>query len=327
MIEYSERAILLLASYDFESLQITLKSLHHTLNDEEKVIIILNGKSCFSGEMVERIAREWASEDRKHRFVVRPLCSGEKAYWAIKEVCEQFEILKNTRYICKIDDDIIPLNKGWMNKLSDEYERLSALTGKVGFVTGLINNNNWGFAELIDIFNKKEEYEQINNYPSRSGNEIIQAGEIGSSAQGTVWQYPYLAYWLHQWSSLDPEQFIRKTQSLSTKEIPGGCHYSIGCIFFEKSLWMQLDKMEEDYFGFDELAIHNYCLQSGLSKWAVMSEPMIHIFYYTQRFPNKDILLPLSQKLGRFFNDNSFDNIRWLQPDERIISFEERISE
>ena len=35
--------LIVLASYDYESLQITLKSLDHTLMNKEKVIIILNG--------------------------------------------------------------------------------------------------------------------------------------------------------------------------------------------------------------------------------------------------------------------------------------------
>lgn len=111
MINYSERALIVLTSYEFESLQLTLNALNHTLDLEERIVIILNGIPNYAGAIVERISREWAAQDHSHRFVVRPLSSGGKAYWAIKEILEKFEPLKYTKYICKIDDDIIPLRK------------------------------------------------------------------------------------------------------------------------------------------------------------------------------------------------------------------------
>lgn len=42
----SSRALIILASYDFESLQLTLRSLTHTVDKNEKIVVILNGIGC-----------------------------------------------------------------------------------------------------------------------------------------------------------------------------------------------------------------------------------------------------------------------------------------
>lgn len=327
MIDYSQRALIILVSYEYESLQLTLRALNHTLSPEEKVVIILNGRPNYSGALVERICREWATFDQSHRFVVRPLCAGGKAYWAIKEILEEFEPIKKTKYICKIDDDIIPLKKDWMNNLANTYESLEVSGENIGFITGLINNNNWGFAELIDIFDKREEYKQINNYKSLSGKGIINEKEIATGAFGSVWKYPYLAWWLHQWTSLCPNEFINKTTNLGIKEIPEYIHYSIGCIFFEKIFWLQLEIPEEQESAFDELMLHMRCINTKFKKLALMNEPIIHLFYYTQRLANKDILPPIANALSFFFHDPSFKNIRWTQFDDRLIILEEKLNE
>lgn len=325
MIDYSQRALIILVSYEYESLQLTLRALNHTLSPEEKVVIILNGRPNYSGALVERICREWATFDQSHRFVVRPLCAGGKAYWAIKEILEEFEPIKKTKYICKIDDDIIPLKKDWMNNLANTYESLEESGENVGFITGLINNNNWGFAELINIFDKKEEYGQISNYKSLAGKDIINEKEIATGAFGSVWKYPYLAWWLHQWTSLCPNDFINKTINLGVKEIPENIHYSIGCIFFEKTFWQQPEIPKEKEEAFDELMLHQLCIKEKFKKWALMNEPIIHLFYYTQRLPNKDILSLISKSLSIYFQDLTFEEIHMTNLEDRFIILEEKL--
>lgn len=327
MINYSERALIVLTSYEFESLQLTLNALNYTLDPEERIVIILNGKPNYAGAIAERISREWAAQDHSHRFVVRPLSSGGKAYWAIKEILEQFEPLKYTKYICKIDDDIIPLRKKWMDHLADIYSTLDNSDKKIGFVTGLINNNNWGFAELIDIFDKRTEYEQISNYNNIAGQRIIKEKEVANGAFGSVWKNPYLAWWIHQWTSLCPNEFINRTANLGLKEILPDIHYSIGCIFFEKSFWLEPEIPDNKETAFDELMLHQLCIQANLQKWAVMNKPIIHLFYYTQRLPNKDILLPITNSLSTFFNDSTFRNVRRINLEDRFIMLEEKLYE
>lgn len=73
--------------------------------------------------------------------------------------------------------------------------------------------------------------------------------------------------------------------------------------------------------------LHQLCIQANLQKWALMNEPIIHLFYYTQRLSNKDILLPITESLSRFFNDLTFKNIRRINTEDRFIMLEEKLYE
>lgn len=301
MIE--KRAVVLLAAYDAASLYLTLKALDHTLSRDEMVVIILNGKRGVRSAFVEDIARNWA-QGNSNRFVVRPLNYGNDPYNSIKEIILEFEPLQRKEFICKIDDDLIPLKKGWLDNLYYTYlEREKE--SKVGFVTSLINNNAWGFQELIRIFNKEEEYKEIMNYSSTSGEGVVKAGHISNGVNGTIWQYPYLAKWCHGWTLLDIQNYLSKTESLLSKEISLDTHYSIGCIFFRKDLWLDVEKINK-IVNFDELAIHMYCKQNSLKKIAVMNEPMGHLYYFVQRKANSTIFPLFAESLSEYWKDDSF---------------------
>lgn len=316
------RALLILTCYDFESLQLTLKSIEHTLDENEKVVIILNGINTRASALVERISRAWANASPANRFVVRPLCSGAKAFFAIKEVLENYQPLAGVTHICKIDDDIIPLKRNWLDSLALGYTELSKAT-KVGFTTGLINNNCWGFNELLDIYDKRKEYETMFNYKTRGGAaDKFKAGEVNNGFYGTIWQEPYLGWWIHQWTTLQIESFIAKTASLPPVEIPPETGYSIGCLFFEKQFWLDLDH-EKYQSMLDEEIIHFTCQNEKREKWAFMNEPMIHLFYFNQRIPNRDILEAVTESLSRHFNDFSFQSLVRINPEELMINLNE----
>ncbi|MGE8557197.1 MAG: hypothetical protein ACN6NU_01815 [Acinetobacter sp.] len=301
MIE--KRAIVLLAAYDASALYLTLKTLDHTLSNEETVVIILNGKRGIRSAFVEDVAREWI-QGNKNRFVVRPLNYGNDPYNSIKEIIKDFEPLKHKEFICKIDDDLIPLRKGWLDNLHSKYLKHEEKS-KIGFITSLINNNAWGFSELIKIFNKEDEYRKIMNYPSISGEGIVMASEIANGVNGTVWQYPYLAKWCHEWTLLDIDNYLDKTKNLIDQEIPLKTHYSIGCIFFRKQLWLDVAEINK-VVNFDELAIHMYCKQNSLKKIAVMSEPMGHLYYFVQRKANATMFPLFVNSLSEYWNDETF---------------------
>ncbi|MDB5193395.1 MAG: hypothetical protein JWQ96_2958 [Segetibacter sp.] len=315
MADVNNRALVILAAYDFESLQLTLQSLEHTISQEEKVVLVLNGKRTLPGERVERVARNWASAKPAKRFVVKPLSAGSPPYIALTEVLRNFEPLKLVDYICKIDDDLIPLNAGWMDRLAENYEQL-AKEKKMSFLSGLINNNSWGFKELVDVFGKYHEYEQIMNYPSIAGHygeQAVAAGEIDAGIDGTIWQYPYLAWWAHQWTSNNIAEYISKTATLGLKRIPDEIHYSIGCIYFEKDFWLSIN---HKHYGtrFDELLIHLKGNETKREKWALMNEPMIHMFYRSQRSANHDLIELLQSSLSAHFKDEVFYNIERMLP-------------
>lgn len=329
MIDYSRRALVVLAAYDYESLQLTLTALEHTVSKEETIVVVLNGKNNYAAAQVERVARQWATANIAKHIVVQPLCAGREAYFALQEIIGQLDVLKDREFICKIDDDLIPLKQGWLDKLAAAYEAMEEQhPGKVGFTTGLINNNCWGFKQLVALYNKQQEYATLNRYVSFSGegdSRTVAAGQIDDGICGTVWRYPYLAWWIHQWTSLLPENMVATTAGLGLKEIPLETHYSIGCIFLKRSLWLSLEEgRQQDTF--DELLLQRKCLSQALTKWAVMDEPMLHLFYFVQRNANKELITPLATALQAFYKDDRFATITRMTVEDRIIIQHEGLS-
>lgn len=308
----ANRALVVLAAYDYESLAVTLQSLEHTVSNTEKIVVVLNGKRFnTASEKTERVARTWAAKNPVYRFAVRPLSAGKSAFRALTEIFSEYEPLQNVQQICKIDDDLIPLKKGWLDTLANTYNSL-AKDRNMGFVTGLINNNCWGFDELVKLFDKQEEFNHIFNYTSVAGiheERKVPAKTIDTGMYGTVWSYPYTAWWIHQWTSLQTDLFIAKTNELPFKQISADTYYSIGSVYFEKDFWLSMDPKKYRSIV-DELLMHEYCKALGKEKWAVMSEPMIHLFYRTQRQVNAPLFQQLLPELARHFNDRLFTTIQ-----------------
>ncbi len=258
-------------------------------------------------EIVDYIARKWSERKPASRYVIRPLGSPTEPFIAIKEVINNSEHFKSAKFICKIDDDVIPLKKNWIAALQNEYVNLSK-NSELGFITGLINNNCWGFKELVSLYKKTEEYKHIHCYKTVVGWEasrIVNKGQIDDGEFGTVWQYPYIGRWIHEWTSLKLDEFVQKTQNLNCKLIPSKTYYSIGCIFAEKSFWMSLDS-ERYASKLDERIIHQYCLENNKQKWAVMSQPFVHLFYNNHRIINSDLITPICKSLSDYFKDDDF---------------------
>lgn len=319
--------VLVLASDAYESLQITLRSLDHTLINKEKVVIILNGTNSLNSRITEYIAQKWCMQNAASRFAVRPLCAPAKPFFAIKEVIANSEHFKDAEYICKIDDDIIPLKKNWVQTLANYYISLSRKTD-VGFVTGLINNNCWGFKELVSIYNKKSDYEKIHSHKTIAGWQgvrTVKPGEIDDGDFGTIWHYPYIARWMHEWTSFQIHDFLQATAGLPVKEVPLETYYSIGCILCKKQFWLDLN--EVDYSSeIDERIVHRKCLENKWQKWAVMNEPVIHLFYNNHKIINLDILEPISQALANHFNDEGFIKDRITVEKQFSSSFKQQLS-
>lgn len=295
-----KRCLIILACADYESLSINLNVLNHTIECETPIVIILNGGSSFAANQVECIAREWAKMER-NRYVVKPIRSGGSPLHSILEVIREFEPLKDAEQICKLDEDVIPIRYGWLGNLSKEFLRRDDTS--LGFITGLINNNCWGFDKMLDIFGQRDNFKSIQNYKytvGQWGERIVQSGEVDSNQFGTIWRSPYIARWLHSWSSLDARNFLDKTRDLDVARINSNIAYSIGCIYSSKELWMSINPEESSS---DEYLINKYCFDNALDKWAVMSEPIIHLYYYTHRTTNYDLSELVANELADLFND------------------------
>jgi hypothetical protein len=298
-----ERCLIILACNDYEGIAITLQALNHTIQCDTPIVVILNGASGFAANQVEYIAREWAKYGR-NRHVVKPIRSGGPPLYSILEVIKEFDPIRNVQQICKLDEDIIPIRKGWLDTLAKTF--VSRNGTNMGFVTGLINNNCWGFDKMLDIFGKREDFRLMQNYKyavGQWGERIIQSGEVDINQFGTIWRAPYMARWLHSWSSLDTNAFLNKTERLEVIRIGANVAFSIGCIYSSKELWMSLDPEENSS---DEYLINKYCFENVLDKWAVMSEPIIHLYYYTHRTSNRDISGSVASELAMLFNDKEF---------------------
>lgn len=321
----NKHCLIILASYEYETLQMTFKALDHTIIEKDlPIVIILNGENTYNGTKVERISREWASAG-VDRYVVKPQAAGTEPLFAVQEVINDFPVAKNSKYILKIDDDLIPLKKGWVTELAELHEKMEAQHGKIGFVTGLINNNTWGFNELLTIYNKRAEYERFMNHPSRAGVNkefLVPAGKVNLGLAGTVWQYPSLAAWLHEWTSFDLPTFVEKTKGLGIKEVDLDTHYSIGCIYSARELW---EEIKPHNSNFDELLIHRYCLKHGLRKFALMSQPFVHLYYFTQRLANSYLIPGFMDSFASYFNDPSFKEIKNITLEDRLIDLDERM--
>lgn len=298
-----DRCVVILTCNDYESLTINLNALNHTVRCETPIVIILNGTSGFAANQVERIARSWAGSGR-NRYVVKPLRSGGPPLYSILEVIQEFEPIRYAQQICKLDEDTIPVRVGWLENLAKEF---AARDGKnMGFVTGLINNNCWGFDKMLDIFGERENFKLIQNYKysvGQWGERIVQRGEVDSNQFGTIWRLPYIARWLHGWSSLNSRNFLHKTQALGVTRIDANNAFSIGCIYSSRELWTSIDPQVNSS---DEYLINKYCFDNALDKWAVMSEPIIHLHYYTHRASNRDIVGLVANELAGLFNDEEF---------------------
>ncbi len=321
-----KHCILILVSYEYESLQLTFKGLEHTVDPNVPIIIVLNGaRFSYKGSKVEQECRAWAAL-AANRYVIRPMASGKEPIYAIQEVVASSHLLKDIDYVLKIDDDVIPLKKNWDVDLANCFFEYEKKHGKIGFVTGLINNNCWGFKELLSIYNKWEEYKQFMNHPSVAGvfqERIIKIGEVDPGRNGTIHTYPALASWLHEWTSFDINTFVEKTKNEKVKEVELDVHYSIGCTYSHKSLWTDLKATRSK--NFDELLIHEYCLANNLKKFAVMSQPMLHLYYNNQRLINAYLLPQFITHLSTYFKDESIKDVKLATIQDQSFELEDQL--
>ena len=223
-IKKNKVAIILLAYADFESLEISLANFSKSLDDSMHFFILQNGRGAYDCERTYKVAKRY---ERLFPNIVKVVdwISPQKPYSAIKELLES-KTLEQYDYICKVDDDVFPLRTDWLDKLINCYNESEKQYGSsLGYITGLVNNNPWGFSETLDIFGLKEEYysniarvHEVGGYGFEPA-KIINEREIYTGCCGTVWGNPYISRWLHINTSFKPEIFIEKTKDLGFKEV------------------------------------------------------------------------------------------------------------
>lgn len=323
----NKTCIVLLACNDYESTQLTVANLIIRTPPNIPIYFLPNSISnSFDARMVKEIGTIY-SKLFPGRLIYVNWVKPSFPYQAIGDLLYS-EQLKKYEYICKIDDDVFPITDNWLEELAACFKKHE--NEELAYVTGLINNNPWGFAELVDIMGLQDEYSSLvprytiggKNIQGYMQEEKVEKPDISRGGFGTVWQFPHLARWIHQKTSMQPEQFIDKTRGLEEKEIDNQIRYSIGCMLFRKAEWAKI------YTGSktDEKMWHIYCRQNDKKIISARSVPMVHLFFYNQRLFNKSILEKI-YNVYRKFNGEKL-TLLWDNSRECKFSFmEERIRE
>jgi hypothetical protein len=291
-------AIVLLAYADFEALEISLAVYGKYLAGDTKLFVLQNGRGSYDCERTYRVAKRYAALYPRNIEVV-DFIPPQQPYFAIKHLLDS-ERLKEYEYICKVDDDSFPLTVDWFDKLCDCYENQYAKYGdRLSYVTTLVNNNSFGFARLVEYIPAfgREYFEKIAiehqvgadiPYPFHPL-KILPKTKVAQYGWGTIWRYAFIARWVHEKTTLDPDSYIRMVKDLPDVEFNAEDRYSINCMLFKKSFW---NEMQEVTFSFrdDEALSHAYCREHNKKIIACLSIPFVHLFFFSQREENKDLL-------------------------------------
>jgi hypothetical protein len=301
-------AIVLLAYSDYESLELALACHAKCIEEGENyptLYIIQNGHGTYDTERTTRVGQRYA-DLYPTKIILINRYSG-KPYFSIKSFLQSDEA-KNYDYIIKIDDDVLPISSAWVRNLCNAYAEANAkYKNDLAYVTGLVNNNPYGFKKTINVMGLENEYYTeiardhfiglFANDPY-SPYRMVPASEIGTGGGGTVWRYPYIARWIHQKTTLNPLKFIKATENLGIEEINTRERYSINCLLFKKELWYEISNGGFD----DELMLQQFCIKRKKKAFVALNVPLCHLFFWTQRFENKDLLNSFYQCYESFLN-------------------------
>lgn len=282
-------AIIMLACRDYEAMELSLACHTAYLPEGVRFFILQNCRGSYDAERTLAVARRYELLFPRAITVVDefPPAAPYHSIAALLASPRFAEI----NLICKVDDDAFPIAFGWLDGLIDCWKEASAQSNRsLAYVTPLINNNTWGFPETLNAMGLREAFLADVGREHRTGDgtleapiRLIPASEIHGRM---IWNYPYVARWLHARTTLDPDRFIAATRGLSNVEVPNQERYSIGCILFRKELWQLIDDGGAD----DEHMLHQYCKRTDERIICARSVPFVHLAYFTQREENRDIV-------------------------------------
>lgn len=282
-------AILMLACKDYEATELSLACHMSYGNPDIPFFILQNCRGSYDAERTLQVAKRYQSLYPKQIRVIENI-GPAYPYKSISELLSSDEF-KEFDLICKVDDDAFPITPGWIDDLLSLWNQKYEEHGdRLAYVTPLINNNCWGFPETLKAMRLEEKYFEVyaRDHYAGAGNDkkIHPAAEIVTGTDGTIWQLPYLARWIHEETTLKPDNFINATRSLTATEIPSTDRYSIGCVLFEKDFWQKINDGGRD----DEHMMHQYCRNNELLIFCQRSIPFAHMAYFNQREENRDIV-------------------------------------
>lgn len=292
-------AVVLLSCHDFESLEISLAAHTKFLTNDIKIYILQNGFGTYDTERTYRVAKRYKDLFPKNIEVVDWI-KPQKPYEAIQQLLNS-DIMKKYDYICKVDDDVFPLTDDWLDKLYKTFKKEE--NNNLAYVTSLVNNNPWGFIETLKCMNLEDEYLLKIAREHLIIDNIIPANVIMDGWCGTIWNNPYISRWLHYNTTCKPDEYINSTKGLKNKAVNNNARYSINCMFFKREFWNLIENYGVENSS-DEHKCFEYCKQSNKQIISCLSVPMVHLFFYSQREENKDIILKVREVYQNWLNIN-----------------------
>ena len=285
-MDLNKIAIVQLCYADFESLEISLAATTKFMPENMKLFLLQNGRGSYDCERTYQVAKRYADLFPKN-IVVVDWIEPQRPYTAIKTLLNSKEMAEY-EYIIKIDDDVFPITKTWVQDLVQTYKTAFKKYGEnLGYVTSLVNNNPWGFIETLEVMNLKKEYfEKIARDHIVDKNTLVSKDEIRSGVCGTIWRNPFVSRWLHENTTLHPDLLIQNTKDKEDKAVNHKERYSINCMLFKKDFWNKIALTQKD----DEHDCFQYCLKNDKKIIASIKTPMIHLFFFIQRNENKDLI-------------------------------------
>jgi len=135
-------AIVLLASSEYEFLEISLSHYSKFFNNETKLFILQNGRMTEDRERTFRVALKYESLF-PNNIKVMDFYSTQKSYYAIRELLNDKE-LAEFDYICKVNGDSFPSAPDWLDELCECYDYYFSRYGNyLAFVGPMINTNSF----------------------------------------------------------------------------------------------------------------------------------------------------------------------------------------
>jgi hypothetical protein len=330
-MDKSKVAILMLACRDYEALELSLACHMAYGNRNVPFFILQNGRGDYDAERTLQVAHRYSSLFPETIRVIDSV-PPNSPYASISTVL-QSNLFSGYDLVLKVDDDVFPIAPGWVENLVACFQQQKQIHGsKLAYVTPLINNNIWGFEQTINAMGIADRYFAEVSRPhcvgSGHGNDpvrVIPADQINVGTCGTIWRYPYIARWIHQETTLQPDRFVAATAGLSPVEFPSKERYSIGCIMFEKNLWATINDGGTD----DEHMVHMHCLRNALKVICCRSVPFVHLAYFTQKEENRDLMQPMrdlyQKRTGHPFPISLYSS-KELDIESRLRWIEKRLS-
>ena len=305
-------AIVILAHSDFESLEISLYVHSKFLNKDNTIYILQNGRGTYDCERTYRVAKRYENLYPKNIKVIDNI-EPNYPYYSIKKLLNS-NIMQQYDYICKMDDDTFPIDSNWLDNLCDCYEDSYKKYGdQLAYITGIVNNNSWGFVQILEKMELKDEYfskysreHYVGNedykYGDEMGKVLVDKNTITYGVDAGIWRIPYISRWVHKKTTLNYKDYLAHFNTKEYIEVDNKRRYSINCILFKKEFWNDICNEKDKYNYDDEHLCFLYSFYNNKKIIASCNVPLIHIFFNTQREENKDLIPLIRDYYEKEFN-------------------------